>query len=507
MKKIIGILICYVAFRLLFAYYGYIATEEGTLLYNQRLAYSGLLPFIDYDAWNSLFHDYLVGWFHFFADATIINQRVLGIGFAIGVFILTLRLSSQFKSESIMLWTAIFLTFGSWTYLYLSTIPYSEQTMTLFLLLSLAILPADGEKGSYSVRRLASASIATFATLLRSQALFASLSIVFYLLLTEKTPKNKLFLALLSLGTIVLALSPFFIAGTEQTIYSFTWPFFADQILVYQIGAQATYSSYMLYLQEAFRDYGILLALFFGGIVTVICTVNKQRLGSLNKIILIMILSVAVVLPGLVHKPPYASYIYPSVPFLAIVAAWTLVNISQKLKNNYVLYAIISALLVQQFILFPHYKFLKTSIKTIHSTPHDELDKIVQDVKKNSSKDDIILSFYSPIPLLADRTIETGFNRDRFSLSILSTDLAKKHHLVSNEMLQEGFTKKRYKMVILTDDIENRFIVQNNSFHKTLEILHNHYDLWKVYDSLAMIESPKPNKLRIYKPKINSEYE
>lgn len=57
MKKsslaLLGILTINIFLRLIYVFYGYIATEEGTLIYNQKLAYSGLLPFVHYDAWNS----------------------------------------------------------------------------------------------------------------------------------------------------------------------------------------------------------------------------------------------------------------------------------------------------------------------------------------------------------------------------------------------------------------------------------------------------------------------
>jgi len=134
------IFIVNITFRLIYILYGYIATEEGILIYNQKLAYSGLLPFKDYNAWNSILNDYFVGWYQFILPHTIFNQRLIGMFIAIGVFFITLEITKNFRMKLFTLICALLLTFGSFTYLFYSNIPYSEQTMTLFMMLSLCFL-------------------------------------------------------------------------------------------------------------------------------------------------------------------------------------------------------------------------------------------------------------------------------------------------------------------------------------------------------------------------------
>src|SRR3990167_4787648 len=109
-----------VLLRLIFIFYGYIATEEGMLLYNQQLAYSGQLPFIDYDAWTSLFHDYLLGWHQFLFGTSILTQRLVGLGLSLIVFWLTVKLAHRFNPKSIHP-VALLLTLGSPFYVYFST--------------------------------------------------------------------------------------------------------------------------------------------------------------------------------------------------------------------------------------------------------------------------------------------------------------------------------------------------------------------------------------------------
>src|SRR3989344_7395776 len=100
---IILLLIINIAIRLIFVLYGYIDHDEGIALGNVKLAYSGLVPFIDYNAWNSLINDYITGISHFVTTPSIITQRLVAIIFATFVFMITVKTSSYIHKKAPLL--------------------------------------------------------------------------------------------------------------------------------------------------------------------------------------------------------------------------------------------------------------------------------------------------------------------------------------------------------------------------------------------------------------------
>ncbi len=495
-------------FRMFFIFYGYIATEEGSSIYSQQLAWQGLLPFVDYAGWNSLLNDYLIGWFQFFLPPTILMQRFVGFGISMITFFLTLEIASYFKNKVVILLTGIFLTFGSYTYLYLSTIPYSEQTMTLFLLLSLYFLSQNlkREKPRIFLSVMGSISIA-FSLLIRIQIFPASLLIFgIFLYLHRHAVKN----CFMILGLTALAIAgvclPFLIKGPEQFFYSFTWPLYADKILLYQQNAGINLTSIIRFLQETFTDYGIFILLLIPGTLYLFqLWKEKQYTKQIAFVTLFLFISFSFIATGLLHKPPYATYIYPSVPLLSIAAAFVLWHITQKIPQSIrvFIYMLVGTSILGNFILFPHFRFIKTSLATINKTPHTYLLEIAQFVEANSNPSDTIVSFYTPLSITAHRTILPRLSRDRFSLSLLPESEAQKHHLMSEALFTSYISERKPKMIIFTNKTKQYFGRTEIDRQKILELLEQNYTLVKEFSEIRFIEDPKTSILSIYLRKNN----
>ena len=465
--------------RLIFTFYGYIATEEGMLLYNQQLAYSGQLPFIDYDAWTSLFHDYLLGWHQFLLGTSILMQRLVGLTLALVVFWLTVKLARRLNPKSTHL-VALLLTLGSPLYLYFSTIPYSEQFMTLFITLSLFCLVTN---------RSALAFLSSIAAgLIRSQALPVTFLVWIYLFFIQPR-RSFLNLSLVGAGFALVLLSPFLLISPSHVIWAFFWPLKASQTLIYQQGFQGVNLSHLVnFTLEATRDYGLLTAIITAGLA-VFGWPNKlyRRFYILTLGIILSQLAVA-----LIHQPPYASYLYPFVPLLAL---WAGFYLSRTLKFTRIL---ITLLLLTNFIIFPHAQFIKTSLASLSTTPHELLQQISSYLTRYVSPEDEILSFYIPIVTQANRRLPPNLNRGSGSLSFLSTSQAQKHHLTNLDMLTAYLKSSRPAAVVFTSkDLVRLTPDQRSVFLASVE---SYYYLAQTFSQISQIEDPRTRNLFIYLP-------
>ncbi len=495
---IIILVLINIVLRLIFCFYGYIGTEEGTLLYNQQLAYSGKLPFIDYDAWSSLFHDYLLGWQQFLLPVSILNQRFVGLGLSLIIFWLTYRITVIVNQQRAGIFTALLLTFGSIHYLYFSTIPYSEQFMTLFILIALLFLAP--KKSLHPTRQKTLAFIfALSAFLVRSQALPITILVWFYLLIKLKQNlKKMLFISLWGVVFILLTLYPFLIKDPLSLVWAFFWPLRANNILIYQQGANAiTLSRLIRFTLEFIRDYGLLAAIILAGIISRLL-VFKRRDTFFN-LLLLIILSQLVV--ALVHQPPYASYLLPVVPLLAILGGIVLNRAYIALGNHQIKTFFTSFILLLtgiNFVLFPHAQFMKTSLTNIYQTPHSLLKKIADYLKEITPPNTEVLSFYTPIVIEANRAIPYNFNRDRFSLTNLPADQAAKHHLVTREMLEKYIVDKKVAAIILTDNALRVLGSNQKEQQEVINLIEQNYQLTRSFPEINQIEDPKTTQLYIY---------
>ena len=471
------VLIINLLLRLIFIFYGYIATEEGILLYNQQLAYSGQLPFIDYDAWSSLFHDYLLGWHQLIFGISILTQRFVGLGLSLIVFWLTLKLARQLNPKSTLM-VALLITLASPFYLYFSTIPYSEQFMTLFIILSLFWL--------FSSRpQLAFLSVIA-AGLVRSQALPITFLTWLYLFFT--LPRQR-FIKLTLAGAIftLVLLSPFLLKSPTHVFWAFFWPLKANQILIYQQGFQGLNLSYLVnFSLELARDYGLLFILILAGLLTNGLTKNSSRRRFL---VLLLVIIASQLIVALIHQPPYASYLYPFVPILVLLAGLFLVQ-----QTHFTL-VLTYFFLILNWLLFPHAQFVKTSLATIKFTPHTYLNQISADLEKLTPPRSQVLAFYIPPVIQSHRNLPKNLNRDRFSLSSLPHQQASQLHLTNLDELQDLIVSRQFPAIILTDR-SSRVLDQ-----PTLDLISQHYILAETYPQIRFIEDPKTQNLDLYLPR------
>ena len=468
-----------VLLRLIFIFYGYIATEEGMLLYNQQLAYSGQLPFIDYDAWTSLFHDYLLGWHQFLFGTSILTQRLVGLGLSLIVFWLTVKLAHRFNPKSIHP-VALLLTLGSPFYVYFSTIPYSEQFMTLFIALSLFWLATNHPFLAFL------SSIAS--GLVRSQALPVTFIIWLYLLFTQPR-HNFLKLSLVGAGFTLILLSPFLFASPSHVLWAFFWPLKVNQTHIYLQGFQGINLSHLVnFALEVTRDYGILSVIIITGSLTYTWPPKPHR--SFYILIFLILLSQLVV--ALVHQPPYASYLYPFVPLLAL---WAGFYLSRTPKFTRIL---ITLVLLTNFVLFPHAQFMKTSLASLSITPHKLLQQISSYLTQYVSPEDEILSFYIPLATQAHRKLPPNLNRGSGSLSFLSTSQAQKYHLTNFDMLTAYLNSNQPAAIVFTDkDLIRLTPDQRHLFLTSIKV---HYHLAQTFSQISQIEDPKTYQLFVYLP-------
>lgn len=473
------ILIINTLLRLFFVFYGYIANEEGILLYNQKLAYAGSLPFIDYDAWSSLFHDYLLGWQQFLFGPSVLAQRFLGLILSLVVFGLTITIVKKIAGPSAAILAALLLTFSSPRYLYGSTVPYSEQFMTLFVILSLYGLV-------FLKSKLVLLSILA-ASLVRSQALPITGLVVVYLFMSS--PRRR-WPALICLGLlfIILALLPFLLTDPPRILWAFFWPLTADKVLVYQ-QENLNLTHLINFTLETVRDYGLLLTLIIAGLLTHQFHQLKYRRFS----VLLLLIIASQILITLIHRPPYASYLYPSVPMLVILTA--------RFASRLVHPIFLTLLLILNFILFPHAQFIKTNLTSLKDTPHSLLNQITADINTATPENSTILAFYVPPVVLSHRKLPTNLNRGPFSISQLNSAASRQHHLTSLDSLRELITHQEAAAIILTSRTPRVLGANLQESQNTIDLINQYYSLAKTYDQVSFIEDPKTKELYLYLPR------
>jgi hypothetical protein len=310
--------------RSTFVLYGFITHDEGIAFYNSKLAYSGLIPFIDYNGWNSLVNDYLFGLPRLFFNPSFLSQRIYALLVSIGVFWLVIAITRWFNSRSLTLLTALFLTAGSLNYTYYSNIPYSEQAMTFFIVVSLFFLRRTlSQKNSFFLDSMSLITL-TVAALVRSQV-WPLVFILFFFLCWLRRYIPKYIPKIISLGvlTVIVLYSPFFLASFGHTIYALMWPLSAGKILLY-VANTPPRSLFQLisFTTFLFRDYGLLLSLIVAGSFTLIQLRKLHNSPQLQFVGFCLLIIGEFFTIAIIHHPADASYLYPAVPIMAFLAAF-----------------------------------------------------------------------------------------------------------------------------------------------------------------------------------------
>ncbi len=489
--------------RILFVFYGYIGSDEGAALYNVKLASSGLMPFIDYDGWNSLIHDYIIGIPSLFFTPTILSQRLFSVLIAMGVFVLSLRITQIIDGKKEALLTAFFLTFGSAIYLYFSNFPFSEQTMTLFIVLSIYCLALNKHRQKGSFGNLAVVS-AVIAAVIRSQAIPMAVSIMLYLFIRYR--KNHLkAVNPIALGflTGVVLYAPFFIKSWQHGLYAIFWPFFVDKIMLYsQYIPSKSLPQFISFFLLGLRDYGI----FFISIASALLATSFAKRQDVKRItdgftLQCLIIAAMFILTGLLHYPIDSVYIYPAVPLLSIITThmFTVIvkNSGQLIISRFLYFFLVFAILVN-FLLFPHHKVLKTSLASINQPTPSMLDKISSTIEAMTFPSDKIISFYMPAVAQTDRNVLTGLNRGHFSISILPTSYAQKFHLTNVDMLKTAISSKEAKIIILTPSYSNFLGRSGSEQLETMSLINKNYTLAKEFPELRFIDGTNSPGLSVY---------
>lgn len=500
--------LCNILFRVIYIFYGYIPSEEGFLIYGQKLAYQGNMPFIDYNAWNSLLNNYIVGFFNYFIKPTIISQRFIGLVFSSVVYILTIRIAQRIDKAHIPFLTAGFLTFSSFTFLYFGTVPYSEMTMILSLLISLNLL-LDSTKKRFTTYE--ATFFAIFAALIRPQAIPATIFIWMYLIYENRASvKRAASITLICIVFTLLLYAPFAIRNWDNFWYSLIWPFKSNSILVYQYHDRILDAASLLrYLLELFKDYWLILT-GIGAFIAMLLTNFKKTIKQFNAdskyrfLIFSLCIGLSLAGTGLLHKPPYAIYAFPAVPIFSYVIAYAFSIMITQLKKPFLIstiYTFLFLLFVTNVITFHHVDFIKTSLKTIQTTPYSLLQEIHSYLLQHTSTDSEILTFYTPAVVELDRKLPVGINEGDFSISFLSNEIAQKYHLVNNELLINYIASQKAEAIIFTNRSSRSFGLTESEKQAVVDTINKYYYLDRTFDNFSQVANPKLTELYIYLPR------
>ena len=499
-----------IGFRIWFIFYGYIASEEGFLINEQKLAFRGMLPFVHYNGWDSLTNNYIVGFYSLFIKQTIITQRLFGLILSVAVLLLVIVCSRNIYRRTSVTLVAFLLTFGSFTYLYLSNLPYSSQTMSASLMIAITILSTTIKKASLR-RSVAALFFAVLAFTIRSQAIPAAF--VFWLCTVFPYRKKFINVFLLTSITIFFTLTiywPFMRASFGNFLYYFWWPLQADKILVYQYYNSALkYTDIIRYTLDVFRDYGVVFALLIGIIFSNFHLLKKHSLTrpqNFRNLLLLCILLVALTLTAtsFLHKPPYASYIYPAFPmyvvFIAILISRMFALLKQKglhQINNFI-WGILLFLFLSNIVLYPHVDHIKTSLASASTTPYSELMKISNYIESKTSAGSEILAFYLPAVTELNREVPMNLNQGEVSISLLSDEESNRYHLANTSMLRAYIRSKKAEAIVFNNRTPNSFAITTSDRELVLKDLQENYFLDKEFNNFHMIGNPKVTTLYIY---------
>jgi membrane protein CcdC involved in cytochrome C biogenesis len=495
------ILLINVALRFLFIRYGYITTDEGIALYNTRLAYKGLIPFINFNGWDSLLTSYFVGFPNLFFRSTIIVQRIVALCMALFTLVLSLAISNKLTSQKSIVITALFLTLGSPLYLYYSNIPYSTQVMTLLLVGSLLslLLGIKSKRHTYVFYAI-SLVLAVINTAVRSQMIPIAVLTISYIAWQNKSDKKNLSTFLfLTIVTTALCYGPFLSLSIPKTLYALFWPFYAHKTHLYVVDVSArNVVQFINFTLLVFRDYGVLC-------IILICTplTNVKLLFKHNGLFILLLMSILcfAFATAIIHTPIDASYIYPFVPLLSILATHFFVNIVNIIRisstRNF-MYAFLFILLAVQFFLYPHFIFIKTSNLDAPKTTTDYLHEISDFIETHTKPTDHILTFYIPAVAEINREVPLYFNEGPGSISLLDTKSANQHFMTSLPQLHEIIDEKKVPMIVFSDSFVHYFGRNENDRQEMLALIRKNYVLIKEFPNYHLADGSKARTLYIY---------
>ncbi len=499
-----------VLLRLIFVFYGYIGSEEGFLIYGQKLAYQGLIPFIDYNAWNSLLNNYLVGWYQFFLHPTIITQRLFGLIMASLVFFLVVYISKHFHKTHGPLISAALLTFGSFTYLYFSTIPYSEQTMTLVLVASWALLMKSITSPKNKFLPYFSLCLAVLAAPIRPQAIPAIICIWLYLIFVSRQ-KIKKIISLTATGIIFgfLLYLPFILRGWDNFLYSILWPLQSNKILVYQVNDKILdFSGLLRFFLEMFNSYGIFISIIGAFLAYKLIDLKSTLYQIKNElfqsyVFFSLLSAISMASMGLLHRPPYATYIYPAIPLFTYSAVFILIeNLHQFRRKNQpavkFIYFFLGLLLFNNLVIFRHVDFMKTSLKTISKTTYSQLREISLYIESKTTNGSEIMAFYTPSVAQINRTLPININEGEVSVSILPQKESEKFHLANQQMLKNYISSQTAEGIVITSKSSKSFGITADLQKEVMDEIEKYYFLEKTFDNFSQIGNPRVPYLYFY---------
>lgn len=485
--------------RVLFINYGYITTDEGIAYQNTKLAYSGLKPFIDYNGWNSLINDYLMGWPHLFTHPTLLSQRYYSMCLALLVLILTLKISSKLGGHRQMFFTSLFITFGFPTYLYFSNLPYSFQPMTLLIMFSIYLITLNRNRNpSFSLDFLALVSL-IIATLVRSQTLPLVVLTWFYFYIRQPRVRYHIKLLVLVTTSAFILFAPFFLDSPQHTFYALFWPFFANKILLYvALIPPFEFSRLLLFVFDLLQDYGV----FVVTTVSALIAIKFTKIKALPAIVLLcLVFSLVFVATALIHHPADASYLYPAAPIFALTAAYFMDKFTTTLQsqNRIFVTSLITLMLVTQFVLYPHFKVIRTSVKMLTRTPFQDLQIIKNYILANSNLTDSVVTFYLPAVTELNRNIPKDLNEGAGSISIMDEKSSYKYHLTNIAMFQRMIKEKKVTLIIFPTTARYYFGVNESERNETIKLIQANYSLTQSFPEFNKIDGSKAEALDIYR--------
>lgn len=290
-----------------------------------------------------------------------------------------------------------------------------------------------------------------------------------------------------------------FLKNPGNFFYGFAWPLMADKILLYQKDVKIL-PSFIPFTLQLLRDYGLFAIYIFSGFFFL--RRDKDSKVSLN---LFLLICGAFFLTALLHKPPYVSYLYPAVPIFSILASYylsTFMDLLQTRNLRRFIYSVILLLLGFNFVRFPHDQYIKTSFSDLTKTPHTYLAEITALIKKTSQPNDELLTFYGPLASESHLPIPPNFNRDRFSISLLSSEDAIKYHLLNVNMLKEYISSKKAGVIAFTEKNLRLFGENPADQKQVLDLINTYYDRIGDFETISLIEDPKTRHLYIYRRKF-----
>ena len=493
-----SIVLMSILLRLITIYYGYIGNEDGILLYNSKLARSGLIPFINYNGWNSLLTDLLNQIPSFFLSPSILQQRFYGLIIALSVFVIILKICSNFGNRNLIILTALLLGLGCPLYIYFSNVPFSEQHATFFTSISLFMLTKSFKKRRFMFDIIA-CFFSVLAVLVRSQALIVLILVWLYLIIYRNyAAKFKFIISFAIIIFGVLIYTPYFLLSWENTLYGIFWPFFANKLLLYVYDNDSiTLGQLTSFITLTARDYGIYLALIITGIFF-----NFKKIFLKNEksgyILLIIFICLSYFVTGVIHHPADSSYIYPSIPFLSFLAGFFTVKqfTNKKMKQYFVIFIVL--LIFTSYAIFPHHKFIKISLSNMLVTPHSVLHKISSYLEDNSNSNDLILTMHMPVVAAINRNVPLTMNEGPGSISIIDSYQSEKWHLTSHEMLKNMIANKQIKFIILIN--KSKYYFGKNDFERNeiMNVILENYKLFKIFDEFGQMTGPNSETLYIY---------